>query len=327
MGFVYFGEKEKEPVFKMNDENLAQVVHILAVDFLSRLPDQPLPIEYYPSTYEVAVNILSQWIDSFISEYSFEELTEKHFDQFSLWAANCTALVPRCADHFYRLGIIECYRCQRASALDAFRKAAEATEATELDRPGLHSREKEIVDATVRCTFASLALDGLRMARDKELAWARFAATAAKDLNAGSFKVFKNYYRAVNPPPSKEQGDPSYVKALEDCQKGSEIERLDHFQKTKQLDKKSLWKQYDSLGLVREMVENARIQHVRKKAFQLWASAGRPAGQDDDFWDQAEKQIWQELGFPPAGPSGIPPSSPGTAAGPGSSAAPTGITP
>jgi DUF2934 family protein len=35
-------------------------------------------------------------------------------------------------------------------------------------------------------------------------------------------------------------------------------------------------------------------QAVRKRAYQLWEDAGKPAGQQDHFWLEAEKQIMQE---------------------------------
>src|SRR5262249_15496487 len=149
-----------------------------------------------------------QWIDYCFAEFSFEELTEKDIDRLSRWAAKCAALVPGCADHRYRLGAIECYRGLRASALDAFRKAAE------IDRPSLHSREQE-VDEYVRGVFASYALKGIESAKDKGLAWARFTAWAAYALSTGNFEVFKDLYRALNLAPSKGPTDHLSVEALE----------------------------------------------------------------------------------------------------------------
>ena len=43
---------------------------------------------------------------------------------------------------------------------------------------------------------------------------------------------------------------------------------------------------------------------IRKRAYHLWKSAGEPNGSPDDFWYQAEKEIFKdnaELGDVPLG--------------------------
>ena len=35
-------------------------------------------------------------------------------------------------------------------------------------------------------------------------------------------------------------------------------------------------------------------EDIRKRAYQLWKSAGKPNGNPDDFWYQAEKEILKE---------------------------------
>jgi hypothetical protein len=45
-------------------------------------------------------------------------------------------------------------------------------------------------------------------------------------------------------------------------------------------------------------------EDIRKRAYHLWKSAGEPNGSPDDFWYQAEKEIFKEnaeLGDVPLG--------------------------
>lgn len=34
-----------------------------------------------------------------------------------------------------------------------------------------------------------------------------------------------------------------------------------------------------------------RTERIRKRAYELWLAAGSPAGADQDFWFQAEKEV------------------------------------
>ena len=40
-------------------------------------------------------------------------------------------------------------------------------------------------------------------------------------------------------------------------------------------------------------------EQIRKRAFELWEQAGKPEGRDDEFWDQAQRELdCEERGDP-----------------------------
>ena len=44
-------------------------------------------------------------------------------------------------------------------------------------------------------------------------------------------------------------------------------------------------------------------EQIRKRAFELWEQAGKPEGRDDEFWDQARRELQgaEERGDPNKG--------------------------
>ena len=52
----------------------------------------------------------------------------------------------------------------------------------------------------------------------------------------------------------------------------------------------------DPLGVLAETKEGLD-QIVRERAFLLWEQAGRPDGEADEFWDQAQRQRWCERAY------------------------------
>ncbi|HTI01041.1 MAG TPA: DUF2934 domain-containing protein [Acidisoma sp.] len=47
-----------------------------------------------------------------------------------------------------------------------------------------------------------------------------------------------------------------------------------------------------------ESASEDRLQRIRDTAYELWEKAGRPEGQDHDFWLEAEKIVDGEAGGP-----------------------------
>jgi hypothetical protein len=43
-------------------------------------------------------------------------------------------------------------------------------------------------------------------------------------------------------------------------------------------------------------------EQIRKRAFELWEQAGKPEGREDEFWDQAQRELQgEERGDPNKG--------------------------
>ena len=48
-----------------------------------------------------------------------------------------------------------------------------------------------------------------------------------------------------------------------------------------------MWETKERQAAMSEIPEH----EIRKKAYELWESAGRPEGSDQDFWLEAERQL------------------------------------
>jgi hypothetical protein len=56
--------------------------------------------------------------------------------------------------------------------------------------------------------------------------------------------------------------------------------------------------QYEKLldGLRKHIKPDSAL--VEKRAKELWADAGNPGGRDEEFWFEAEKQVWTKRCVP-----------------------------
>ncbi|MET4208187.1 hypothetical protein ABIB95_002999 [Bradyrhizobium sp. LA2.1] len=51
------------------------------------------------------------------------------------------------------------------------------------------------------------------------------------------------------------------------------------------------------------MMAHPTEEQIRKRAFELWEQAGKPEGREDEFWDQAQRELQgaEERGDPNKG--------------------------
>jgi hypothetical protein len=54
---------------------------------------------------------------------------------------------------------------------------------------------------------------------------------------------------------------------------------------------------------------------IRQRAQEIWERHHRPAGRDDEFWHQAEKELRDEHGSSESNPGSIAPETPGVLPG------------
>jgi hypothetical protein len=66
---------------------------------------------------------------------------------------------------------------------------------------------------------------------------------------------------------------------------------------------RSLWASGPTTQAEDAMIDGAdmtdRERRIRDRAERIWEDAGKPVGQDDDIWGQAEREIEAEDNLPP----------------------------
>ncbi len=115
-----------------------------------------------------------------------EDEPKKHIiDQLHVIGVKCTELMPTVAEHFYRLGAIECLLKNEEKSVKMF-------QAKEIEKSTLD------IDPIQELANAQVALDDTDRSRSRaKMALARFSGHAARALNLGDDRIHKEMSKVV----------------------------------------------------------------------------------------------------------------------------------
>ena len=161
-----------------------EILNKLASETFLSLTDRHLSPEQngLPSTKQLLTETVGRWVGHQLTE---DEPKKHIIDQLHVIGVKCTELMPTVAEHFYRLGAIECLLKNEEKSVKMF-------QAKEIEKSTLD------IDPIQELANAQVALDDTDRSRSRaKMALARFSGHAARALNLGDDRIHKEMSKVV----------------------------------------------------------------------------------------------------------------------------------